>query len=157
MTSLSAGTDIEVTFRLIACAFVAAVLLPALAAPASAAPLCADAVMNDWLDGRIDKRYPPRCYGAALDSLPEDVRAYSTASDDISRALQARVRELRSKSDRDDGGSAVDATLASLPIPLVLGAAIGSLLLLGLLAQLLARRLRSTRIAHRTTRLISHP
>jgi hypothetical protein len=143
-----------VTIRLIAIAFVAALLAPALAAPAAAAPLCADAVMNDWLDGRIDKRYPPRCYGAALDALPEDVRAYSTASDDISRALQARVRELRARSDGDDRGSAVDATVASLPIPLVLGAAVGSLLLLGVLAQLVARRLRNSRVAHRPTRPI---
>lgn len=110
--------------------------------------------MTDWLDGRIDKRYPPRCYGDALAALPEDVRAYSTAEDDISRALRARVRELRAGSSGDDDGSAVDVTLASLPIPLLLGAGIGLLLAIAALAQLIARqlRLRHTRVAHRPSR-----
>ena len=136
-------------------ALVATSLAVAFSASASAAPLCADAVVTDWLDGRIDKRYPPRCYGDALAALPEDVRAYSTAEDDISRALQARVRELRANSNNDDDGSAVGVTLASVPIPLVLGAGVGLLLALAALAQLVARRLRHTRVAHRPTRPIS--
>jgi hypothetical protein len=135
-------------------ALLAAGLAAAFSASVSAAPLCADAVMTDWLDGRIDKRYPPRCYGDALAALPEDVRAYSTAEEDISRALRARVRELRAGSSNDDG-SAVDATMASLPIPLLLGGGVGLLLGLAALAQLVARRLRHTRVAHRPTRPIS--
>ena len=48
---------------------------------------CGKAVLNDWADGRIDKAYPAPCYEAAIEAMPEDLRAYSTATDDISRAL----------------------------------------------------------------------
>lgn len=48
---------------------------------------CGKAVLSDWADGRIDRAYPDPCYQAAIDTLPEDLRAYSTARDDISRAL----------------------------------------------------------------------
>lgn len=142
------------TRRLATIAFLAAAFAAALPSPASAAPLCADAVMNDWLDGRIDRRYPPRCYGDALAALPEDVRAYSTAVDDISRALRARVRELRSRSAGDERGSAVDTMWASLPIPLLFGAAIASILAAAALGQFVLRRLRHARLAHRPTRPI---
>lgn len=34
---------------------------------------CGDAILRDWFDnGRIDLLYGPRCYGAALNLLPED-------------------------------------------------------------------------------------
>jgi hypothetical protein len=48
---------------------------------------CGTAVLADWTDGRIDRTYPDPCYLAAIDVLPEDVRAYTSAKDDISRAL----------------------------------------------------------------------
>lgn len=48
---------------------------------------CGKAVLADWTDGRIDRSYPDPCYLAAIDVLPEDVRAYTSAKDDISRAL----------------------------------------------------------------------
>lgn len=48
---------------------------------------CGKAVLSDWSDGRIDRTYPDSCYEAAIDTMPEDVRAYTTAKDDISRAL----------------------------------------------------------------------
>ena len=48
---------------------------------------CGKAVLADWTDGRIDRTYPDPCYLAAIDVLPEDVRAYTSAKDDISRAL----------------------------------------------------------------------
>jgi hypothetical protein len=48
---------------------------------------CGRAVLADWADGRIDGTYPDPCYHAAIDAMPEDLRAYSTAKDDISRAL----------------------------------------------------------------------
>lgn len=50
---------------------------------------CGKAVLSDWADGRIDKTYPGPCYLAAIEDLPEDVRAYTSAKDDISRELQA--------------------------------------------------------------------
>ena len=54
---------------------------------------CGKDVVADWSDGRIDRTYPAPCYLAALAALPEDVRAYSTAKDDISRALSTSGRE----------------------------------------------------------------
>jgi hypothetical protein len=48
---------------------------------------CGKAVLTDWSDGRIDKTYPDTCYQAAIATMPEDLRAYTTAKDDISRAL----------------------------------------------------------------------
>jgi len=55
----------------------------------SAERACGSAVVEDWSDGRIDGTYPQPCYLAAIDALPEDLRAYSTAHDDIARALNA--------------------------------------------------------------------
>jgi hypothetical protein len=50
-------------------------------------------VINDWYDnGRVDGTYPVHCYDDAIDALPRDVRDYSSAKDDIQRALQARLR-----------------------------------------------------------------
>ena len=48
---------------------------------------CGEAVLTDWADGEIDRVYPDPCYEAAIDVMPEDIRAYTTAKDDISRAL----------------------------------------------------------------------
>lgn len=64
---------------------------------------CGDSVVTDWSDGRIDGVYPLHCYENAVDSLPEDARAYSSAADDISRALQGQVRA------ESDGGPSSDA------------------------------------------------
>jgi hypothetical protein len=50
-------------------------------------------VIDDWYDnGRVDGTYPVHCYDDAIDALPRDVRDYSSAKDDIQRALQARLR-----------------------------------------------------------------
>jgi hypothetical protein len=61
--------------------------------------------MADWKDGRIDQVYAVSCYRTALADLPEDVRVYSTAQSDITRALQARVAKvsLKSAASRQDG------------------------------------------------------
>jgi hypothetical protein len=73
---------------------VAAILaLLAVAAPAGAAPSCARQVIDDWYDdGRVDRTYPLHCYDDAIEALPADVRIYSSAKEDIQRALQARMR-----------------------------------------------------------------
>lgn len=70
-------------------AFVVTVLVTA--GPAAAAPNCASRVLKDWQDGRLDGTYPVACYRQALAQLPEDVRVYSSAQSDITRALQARL------------------------------------------------------------------
>ena len=59
---------------------------------AAATPDCASRLLADWRDGRMDRVYPVDCYREALASLPEDLRIYSSAETDITRALQARVR-----------------------------------------------------------------
>jgi hypothetical protein len=67
--------------------------LAAVGAPsATAATPCGEAVILDWSDGRIDRTYAPACYRDALARLPEDLRAYSTAPEDIERALLDRAR-----------------------------------------------------------------
>jgi hypothetical protein len=137
-----------------ALATIAAVLglVRAAAAPAQAAPRCGDAVISDWTDGRIDGRYAPRCYGEAIESLPEDMNAYSTAADDIALALGARIRELRARqSARDDGAASPGA--APMPIALLSGAGIALALGLAALARLVGQRLRE-RLSHRATRPI---
>jgi hypothetical protein len=69
------------------------VLMLSLAGPAAGASSCAKRVINDWYDnGRVDGTYPVHCYDDAIDALPRDVRDYSSAKDDIQRALQARLR-----------------------------------------------------------------
>ena len=62
-------------------------------APAQAASPCWKPLLNDWYDGRIDQTYPVHCYREALKHLPADVQTYSSAHDDILRALQSRDRE----------------------------------------------------------------
>jgi hypothetical protein len=61
---------------------------PAAAGAAAAAQPCWRTLLEDWNDGRIDRVYPVTCYRLALERLPEDVRAYSSAEDDIRAALQ---------------------------------------------------------------------
>jgi hypothetical protein len=85
-----------------------AVLSLLAAAPAAAADRpCGAAVIADWADnGRVDRSYAPRCYGVALRSLPEDVRAYSTAVEDISRAMHARIG-AEARNDGNEGNTAL--------------------------------------------------
>jgi hypothetical protein len=50
---------------------------------------CAKQLLNDYFDGRIDNTYPVHCYREAIASLPEDVKVYGSAREDITRALLA--------------------------------------------------------------------
>ena len=72
------------------CALAAAVGL-LLAGPAAAATPCWKTLINDWYDGRIDGTYAIPCYQQAINHLPSDVDQYSSAADDIRRALQERI------------------------------------------------------------------
>jgi hypothetical protein len=67
----------------------------AVARPAAAATPCWKALLTDWYDGRIDNTYQLHCYTDALKHLPPDVRTYSSAHDDILRALQSARAKLR--------------------------------------------------------------
>jgi len=66
-----------------------------LASPGNAADSCGKKVVDDWYaDGRVDGTYPAHCYDDAIEILPRDVRDYSSAKEDIERALQNRLRGL---------------------------------------------------------------
>ncbi len=65
-------------------------------------------MLDDWSDGRVDGIYERSCYLGAIDMLPEDVRAYTSAAADIARALQARGLE------RGPSGSAPESRELSL-------------------------------------------
>ena len=80
------------------------------ASPAAAAKSCGKQVINDWYgDGRVDKIYPLHCYEDAIDALPVDLNDYSSAKEDIERALQFAVRNQpdpgRSAPPEDETGS----------------------------------------------------
>lgn len=63
------------------------------ASSATAATPCGEAVILDWSDGTLDRVYSAACYRDALARLPEDLRAYSTAPEDIERALLEAARD----------------------------------------------------------------
>src|SRR6266446_5262894 len=80
---------------LVRAALIAGALMLATVRPAAAATPCWKALLNDWYDGRIDNTYALHCYSEALTHLPADVATYSSAHDDIFRALQNAKAELR--------------------------------------------------------------
>jgi len=117
---------------------VAAIAATAVVAPApAAASSCANAVVADWRDnGRIDKTYPPQCYREAVAQLPEDVRVYSSAQNDITRALQGRVdKSAASGVSSDSSGSSP----YRLPL-LIVGTLAFLMLTAGLAADFVGRR-----------------
>jgi hypothetical protein len=144
--------------RLLLLAITAAALV---GAPTAGAANCGTAVLKDWADGKLDRAYPVKCYQDALDVMPEDMRSYTTASDDIKRALLARLRtarthhgELRGRSrhvtaaPRATAREALSAAgvttgATGIPLPLIVIAAIGFVLLLAGSAGLLGRRIRA--------------
>jgi hypothetical protein len=150
---------------------IVALLLAALAgaAPAAAAkkPNCGEQVVADWYDnGRVDYLYPLHCYREAIKSLPPDVKDYSSAKEEIERALQdAANRPPVTKPTRISGtpgtgptateptGTEGDETSAagggngpdtagpsSVPIPLIVLGGLSVLLLAAGSAGYLARR-----------------
>lgn len=64
----------------------------ATSAPAVPTTPCWKTLLNDWFDGRIDGTYPARCYREAIKRLPDDVDTYSSAREDLQRALFAALR-----------------------------------------------------------------
>ena len=87
--------DLTATRRIaLVLALVGAGMLSLGVGSATAATTCAKKVIADWYkDGRVDGTYPLHCYEEAIDALPEDVVQYSSAKDDIERALQDALRE----------------------------------------------------------------
>jgi hypothetical protein len=85
--------------------FAMAIAVLALASPASAGSSsdCAKQVIADWYDNtRVDRIYPQHCYREAIKILPVDIRDYSSAREDILRAL---LYAQQGKPDPGDAGS----------------------------------------------------
>jgi hypothetical protein len=84
----------------------AAVVVPFLAlSPAAAAQVpCWKRLLNDWYDGQIENTYEIPCYRQAIDHLPTDVEQYSSARDDITRALQAAIAAQQSATTTGSSG-----------------------------------------------------
>jgi len=119
---------------------VSLVLVPA----ATATSPCASKVLADWYDnGRIDNRYPLRCYDEAIDAVPTDIRDYTDAQEVITRALQEAARQLGVAAPRStprtpsviqdpkpqDVPVVNTAAPSSIPIPLVVLSALSVILL----------------------------
>jgi hypothetical protein len=160
--------------RLLVLVSVAGALLAASAAPSSAAAPCWKVLLNDWLDGRIDKLYAVSCYRQAVNHLPTDIETYSSAREDILRALQARIAGKAAPPNSDNGnssggtpggsgsppsggdptdggpvGKALGAgrpdSVDAVPLPLIVLSAIAGLLLALGAAGLIARRMQMRR------------
>jgi hypothetical protein len=141
-------------------------------------PSCAERVVADWSDdGLIAGKYEIACYRDALHILPEDVLIYSSALDDISRAMRKALDEQEgaapAETDRsrrlsgrgqaatgeDEAEAAAEATPAlvpdesatsrSAPLPLLLMAVLTLVLVLAGSTSLLAKRLRRREAAGR--------
>jgi len=87
MTSFAKG--------LLAVVLLSVALLAVAARPAAAATPCWKVLLNDWYDGRIDQTYASHCYTEAIAHLPTDVQQYSSAREDILRALQSAKSRAR--------------------------------------------------------------
>lgn len=167
-------------------AALAAGALVALSLPAGAAAAtpCWKKVLNDWSNGRTIGSYPLHCYRDAIRRLPEDLRDYSSAADDISAAMQAQIATRSTRSPQDVGsgsgsgssngagsgptGSASGANAGpdrsayrktidklgtsnadSLPIPLIVLAALGAILLVSAGGLATTKRIRALRASRR--------
>ena len=163
----------------VAVALLAAGVSNAAAAPAATATAtggCWLAVVNDWLDNnRVDHVYAVPCYTQAIQQLNKypDVQNYSSAADDIQRALLAAIRQDRgsgpgagpgpssgpsssgpssngpssSSSSSNHGflGSFSPSDAQSIPLPLLVLGGLALLLLAAAGATLVARRVQARR------------
>lgn len=137
---------------------------------------CSEALIHDWyVDGRVDNTYPVHCYREALREIPEDQIVYGTLRDDLTRALQATIRQHGGHVTRDtlvvplagpgdgDGTNGTGATgggifhwLAkklgpstadSIPIPLLVLGGLAFTLMAAAGVSYLARRIQARRAA----------
>jgi hypothetical protein len=153
-------------------ALAAGLLLLALPGTAAAKTPCWKQVLNDWSNGRPIKVYPLHCYRDAIRNLPEDLRDYSSAADDIQAALQAQIGKRTDRLLQSNGGGgsgpsgksgqsvkagppqsayrrAIDnlgtSNADSLPIPLLVLASLGGFLLTLAAAMTATKRIRAVR------------
>jgi hypothetical protein len=153
-------------------ALAAGLLLAALlAGRASAGTPCWKQVLNDWSRGKPIGHYRIHCYRDAIRNLPEDLRDYSSAADDIQAAMQAEIAKRTERSTQGIGGPngggsdgsagpprsayrrAIDnlgtSNADSLPIPLLVLASLGGFLLTLAASMTAAKRIRAIRAGRR--------
>ena len=133
-------------------------------APAAAGTPCWKQVLNDWSNGRAIGHYPLHCYREAIRNLPEDLRDYSSAADDILAALQAEISNRDNRHVQSAGGGngngkthpsqsayrrAIDnlgtSNADAVPIPLLVLASLGGALLLAAAGMTATKRIRARR------------
>ena len=121
----------------------------AFAATGSAAVPCRDRVIADWSDnGRVDHAYPLACYRDAVTHLPEDLRTYSSAPDDIRQALSERrspQRHTQRVAARHRAPAAVASPSNGPPLAVIVPAVAGLLTLLSVASWFARDRWRSSR------------
>ena len=161
----------------LAVAIVAALGVAAQPAQARTMSSCSEALIHDWyVDGRVDKTYPVHCYREALKEIPEDLVVYGTLREDLTRALQATIRQHGGHVTRDtlvvplagsnNGGDGPNSTGASgggvfhwlakklgpstadsIPIPLLVLGGLAFTLMAAAGVSYLARRVQARRAA----------
>jgi hypothetical protein len=97
----------------------AAFALPA-SAPAAAASSpapCWQKLMNQWYSGEIKTIFPLNCYHEAIKHLPTDIQVYSSARDDITRALQAAIAYDAAAKAASQTTTTAQTTTSSTPPP----------------------------------------
>lgn len=78
---------------------------------ALAAERCSERVLHDWRqDGAIRDAYSISCLREAQRNLPEDVRLYSSAADDITRALAHHVAVRGTSSTASPANASTETT-----------------------------------------------
>lgn len=119
----------------VALAALALVVTLALAPRTNAATACWHSVLQDWsADGRIDRAYAFTCYTRAVQHLPEDLKAYSSAATDIESAQQRRItsvaRSQPAAPELKDGSRHPDYRIVASTLILLAALIASSLLLL---------------------------
>lgn len=162
------------TFLLLPALLAGVVLVLALPGQASAAKPCWERVIDDWLaDGRIDGTYSVKCYQQAQKNVQEDLRDYSNVTDVIQAAMQNALRNRSGTGSGPPGSTsgttpsgdkprslqaaparsyyrrAIDnlgtTSAESLPVPLLVLAGLGTLLLLTAGGLAATKRIRARR------------
>jgi hypothetical protein len=127
---------------------------------------CWQLVLNDEYDGHIDGTYPVHCYKEAIRHLPEDSVIYGAARDDLIRAMSQAIASLKAKGVRvtdntmlpaEDGSRGLQGhkrkkgflaaiadkigpgNASSIPLPLLILAGLGLLLVAAAGASFAAR------------------
>lgn len=106
---------------------------------AEAETSCWERVLHDWSRDALGPGYRISCYQEALTRLPDDIRTYSSAPNDIQRAMLQAIR-LKSKTMREAAGIETDPTSWYLPVVVAGGAALLAGLAVAGVATLRGRR-----------------